>query len=301
MNITCDIIKDLLPLYAEDMVSNDSKKLVDDHLCHCDRCRKELAELVTPPKVPLDVEPASLKRVENTIRRRKILAVMTAVFLVATLVLGVSLFLDAKVFLTADQAVVSAQRTEDGGVVIHYSNLVTGTGSVAWEDNNWGVIASTRMGKLLRPGTQEDGFTKYYGPEFQMEGTEEKNLWYCNAKTGIGETLLWDAGKDYDGAPLAQVNYHLAYYFAGVLALGALLLLLSRVLKGKWQGELCFRFGALAACNGVSILIVSAGQFMEVWGEFTECFQKGLTLTVPMVLSVLFVRQILLLRKQDRG
>lgn len=301
MNITCDIIKDLLPLYAEDMVSNDSKKLVDDHLCHCDRCRKELAELVKAPRVPLDVEPASLKRVENTIRRRKILAVMAAVFLMATLVLGVSLFLDAKVFLTADQAVVSAQRTEDGDVVIHYSNLVTGTGSVAWEDNNWGVIASTRMGKLLRPGTQEDDFTKHYGPEFQMEGAEEKNLWYCSAKTGIGETLLWDAGKDYDGEPLTQVNYHLAYYFAGVLALGAVLLLLSWFLRGKWQGELCFRFGALAVCNGVSILIVSAGQFMEVWGEFTECFQKGLTLTVPMVLSVLFVRQILLLRKQDKG
>ena len=45
MNITCNIIKDLLPLYAEDMVSEDSKALVDDHLCSCDSCTKELAEL----------------------------------------------------------------------------------------------------------------------------------------------------------------------------------------------------------------------------------------------------------------
>lgn len=301
MKITCDIIKDLLPLYVEDMVSMDSKKLVDEHLCTCDSCTKELAGLVKTPKVPVEVETESLKRVETTIRRRRILAVMAAVFLMAALVLGVNLFLNAKVFLTADQAVVSAQATEDGSLVIRYSDLVTETGSVAWEDNNWGVIASTRMGKLLHSGTQEDGFTKHYGPEFTMEGTEGKNVWYCNAKDGTGEDLLLDAGIDYDGTPLAQVNYHLAYYFAGVLVLGAVLLLLSRVLKGKWQGELCFRFGALALCNGVSILIVSAGQFVEVWGEFTECFNKGLTLTVPMVLSVLFVRQILLLRKQDKG
>lgn len=298
MNITCNVIRDLLPLYAEDMVSNDSKKLVDDHLRNCDKCTKELAELVRESKVPLDVEPASLKRVESTIRRRKILAVMAAVFLLATVVLSVSLFLDATVYLTAEQAVVSTEVMEDGDIRIRCSGLLTGTGSLGdgEETGNWGVIAYTRMGKLLT------GAGGTYVSEFTLEGgADTRNLWYCNAKNGIGETLLWDAGKDYDGAPLAQVNYHLAYYFVGVLALGALLLLLSRVLKGKWQGELCFRFGALAACNGVSILIVSAGQFMEIWGEFTECFQKGLTLTVPMVLSVLFVRQILLLRRQDQG
>lgn len=58
MNITCDIIKDLLPLYAEDMVSRDSKKLVDDHLCGCDGCARELAELKKAPRVPLAGPPA---------------------------------------------------------------------------------------------------------------------------------------------------------------------------------------------------------------------------------------------------
>ena len=46
MKISCDIIRDLLPLYAEDMVSEDSKHLVDDHLCGCDACVKELAALL---------------------------------------------------------------------------------------------------------------------------------------------------------------------------------------------------------------------------------------------------------------
>ena len=32
MDISCDVIRDLLPLYAEDMVSEDSKWLVDGHL-----------------------------------------------------------------------------------------------------------------------------------------------------------------------------------------------------------------------------------------------------------------------------
>ena len=32
MKITCNIIEDLLPLYVDDMVSEDSRKLVEEHL-----------------------------------------------------------------------------------------------------------------------------------------------------------------------------------------------------------------------------------------------------------------------------
>lgn len=309
MKITCDIIKDLLPLYAEDMVSQDSKKLVDDHLCGCDGCAKELAELKKAPRVPLEVEATSLKRVGDTIRRRRILAVMAAVFLLATLVLSVELFLDAKVYLTAEQAVIGCRNTDSGDILIQYSDLVTGTGSVG-EGNpdseeatgNWGVITSTRMGKLLFSRKDGEPFTKTYGAAFQMNAVADtQNIWYCDPHTGKGEMLLWDAGNPYDGAPFTDVNYHLAYYFGIMLALAALLLLMARLFRGKWYGELCFRFGTLAGCNGVSVLIVTAGQFMELWGEFTDGFNKAMLLTIPMALSVLFIRQILRLKKLDNG
>lgn len=309
MNITCDIIRDLLPLYAEDLASPDSRKLVDDHLCGCDSCVKELAELKMAPKVPVEVETGSLKRVGDTIRRRRILAVMAAVFLFATLVLSVDLFLDAKVYLTAEQAVLGCQNTENGDVLIQYSGLVTETGSFGDGDpdseeptGNWGIIASTRMRKLLFAGKNAESHTKTYGQSFQMNAVADtQNIWYCDASTGKGETLLWDAGNAYDGAPLTTVNYHLAVYFWSVLALAAVLLVLAWCFRGKWYGELCFRLGALAGCNGLSILIVTAGQFLELWGEFTEGVNKALTLTVPMVLSVLFVRQIFRLKKQNKG
>ena len=32
MKITCNIIEDLLPLYVDDMVSEDSRQLVEEHL-----------------------------------------------------------------------------------------------------------------------------------------------------------------------------------------------------------------------------------------------------------------------------
>ncbi|HBN84496.1 MAG TPA: hypothetical protein DDZ89_11690 [Clostridiales bacterium] len=36
MKVTCEVIRDLLPLYQENMISDDSKALVDDHIAGCD-------------------------------------------------------------------------------------------------------------------------------------------------------------------------------------------------------------------------------------------------------------------------
>ena len=44
MKITCNIIEDLLPLYIDDMVSEDSRQLVEEHLKECAACRKMLDE-----------------------------------------------------------------------------------------------------------------------------------------------------------------------------------------------------------------------------------------------------------------
>ena len=49
MNISCDIIKDLLPLYHDEVCSDDSKAMIADHLSHCENCRHELAAMDTFP------------------------------------------------------------------------------------------------------------------------------------------------------------------------------------------------------------------------------------------------------------
>ena len=36
----CEIIRDLIPLYLDKVCSEDSRKLVEDHLSECSECRK---------------------------------------------------------------------------------------------------------------------------------------------------------------------------------------------------------------------------------------------------------------------
>ena len=35
----CDLVKDLLPLYAENLLSEESRSVVADHLASCPDCR----------------------------------------------------------------------------------------------------------------------------------------------------------------------------------------------------------------------------------------------------------------------
>ena len=45
MKTECSIVRDLLPLYVEDMVSTETAQYVSAHLKECRECRAELAEL----------------------------------------------------------------------------------------------------------------------------------------------------------------------------------------------------------------------------------------------------------------
>ena len=40
----CNVIRDLLPLYADKVCSEDSKEMVEEHLAECKECKQELED-----------------------------------------------------------------------------------------------------------------------------------------------------------------------------------------------------------------------------------------------------------------
>lgn len=45
--MSCEIIKDLLPLYLDDVCSKESRELVEIHLQECEQCKKEAGKMKT--------------------------------------------------------------------------------------------------------------------------------------------------------------------------------------------------------------------------------------------------------------
>lgn len=149
--MNCNVIRDLLPLYAEDMVSPESKALVEDHLQDCESCTKELENLKNTPKLPLEVETGSLRRVENAIQKRRTLTALAAVMTVIALIVTVYIFMNTTIYLTADQAVEGVELREGGGLAIDFADGTNGflSSSTNREKNIFFLSSTTRYTMLL--------------------------------------------------------------------------------------------------------------------------------------------------------
>lgn len=83
MEISCNVIRDLLPLYAEDMVSEDSEKLVRDHIARCPACRDNLTAMRVPVEIPMEKGQSLIYTVER-IMKTIIVYAMAAVLVLLT-------------------------------------------------------------------------------------------------------------------------------------------------------------------------------------------------------------------------
>ena len=89
MNLPCSVINDLLPLYAENLTSEDTNKLIEEHLAGCADCRAKL-EALKQPEAAVPESTAPIKNLKKEIRRRRLLAVgiaALAVFIILFTVL----------------------------------------------------------------------------------------------------------------------------------------------------------------------------------------------------------------------
>ncbi len=299
MKISCNIIRDMLPLYAEDLVSEDTRIMVDEHLCDCAECAGILESMKQNTPVPVETTPESLNKVKRIIRRKRILSVMAALLTLITIASAVLTYLFTPFQLTKEQALDDFYVREDGAVVIDYSPYVIGR-SLSGMNENWfihqystrydvwkgdnrksieelygsdGIITEEEKRRYenidVVYGTWEspDGKVKSDAPipwledAVMVSGGNDWNWWYFDP-AGLGDdTLLYDAGKEF---PAKEDRIHFApmypILFFGGICLALVLFGLNRFTKKPWLKELSMRFLILVSSVVVSILFVSNGR-----------------------------------------
>lgn len=102
MSKDCSIVQDLLPLYAEDMLREETKEFVNGHLSQCAVCRAELDALRADVK-PQPVSAQPLRELKKRLRRKKLTAVLLAVTLALTLATAGFAYLTAPQYLPYDE------------------------------------------------------------------------------------------------------------------------------------------------------------------------------------------------------
>ncbi len=80
MKITCDIINDLIPLYIDNLCTEDSRKLIEEHMKHCNKCSQKLEDMKNPleyPQIPEHWESKEpFKKIKKKVRIQLIIAVI---------------------------------------------------------------------------------------------------------------------------------------------------------------------------------------------------------------------------------
>ena len=91
--IDCNIIRDLLPLYEDNVASQETQELIRAHLVDCLDCREELRKMRTPISLPPAEDEEAVKRFleyREEVRRKqngKIIRFVTAVTAVVTVLI----------------------------------------------------------------------------------------------------------------------------------------------------------------------------------------------------------------------
>ena len=88
--MNCNIIKDLLPSYIDEICSEDTTKAVEEHIAHCEACQRYLQIIKQPPhtvqmmdeEVKVAKEP--FKRINKKWRIHVLLAI-TITFMITTI------------------------------------------------------------------------------------------------------------------------------------------------------------------------------------------------------------------------
>ncbi|MBQ5312202.1 MAG: zf-HC2 domain-containing protein, partial [Oscillospiraceae bacterium] len=87
--IGCELIQDLLPLYAENMCSEESRRIVAEHIAECSDCKGKLAKMNTDIKVRPDDDISVIRRIKKRILIEKIgISAAIALFLITSVIIG---------------------------------------------------------------------------------------------------------------------------------------------------------------------------------------------------------------------
>ncbi len=235
MNRECNIIRDLLPLYAEEMVSEESRALVENHLRECESCRKELQEIKESQRIPPDTDLLPFRRVRRKLRiGRARIGILTALITLLVITLAV-VYLNAPNYLPYSEESLSFRKDGTGRVTAVFGEEVTGyeinrspdpdSGEMVYSMITWNSLWDQY---ILRRNVKE--------AVLNPDRSDVNSVYYYSADD-LADRLIYGRDLDPGGGIHTLPRLYLASYlwFAIVLSavLGILLVLVRKREKAR--------------------------------------------------------------------
>ena len=260
MKISCDIIRDVLPLVAEDLASEETKKMVNDHIENCQECNKEFEELKvakTDSENKKEFESIPLKIIKRKLKKMNVyIAIVTA--LIVTLVLMIGLNIITKPIPLSFQESVESVEIEDEKILIKFKPEVSNYNIVS---NNYGemddqIIDYQIMSwKTLFSNFMKEGEAKSVVVNMNEEKT---TLVHYISQTWELDELIYGEEQDYClTLPRLTMNYYLFIMVIIFVISGLLFLVLRRKNKIKTIIQIIMMFTVSYILSHICIVGIS--------------------------------------------
>jgi hypothetical protein len=293
MNITCPVIEDLLPLYAENLLSDDSRRLVEEHLSACPDCRARLSALQTaaPPAVPSARQ--ALQGMRHYLLRQRLLAAGAALAVVLALALAVLSFLTAPIYFPYTSELFSVEPQGDGTLTLRFAPDVCHTEMYSSTDAETGREEVS----LWAWTTRLDQWQNKQGAQVitvAPSAGREMNLWYCFE--GADDYLVW--GQTRDEGRITLPRLALTYYLLLALAAGVLGAALFFLHELKWPRRILTLLLPLPLSYAAAQILVKGLDFTT--HAILRDLRYILWITLPLYLGTLAVLWLIRRRRQAR-
>jgi len=209
-DLTCAVVRDLLPSYVEGLASEETNGAVEAHLAVCPDCAARKRAMTAPEQAAEQAETAKevdyLKRVKRRNRKRVLLSILaTAAGLLAVLLLKV--FVIGTPLQPQILAAVNAEE-ERGQLRLELSSMASANAYHGWRVEIENGVASVYARNVLVSALYPSGSATVRVPlegvdEVWLGGRSGKLVWQNGVLISRQTADLYDAKTPYVGDPVA--------------------------------------------------------------------------------------------------
>lgn len=128
MKIPCEVVKDLLPLYHDNVCSDESRTIIEEHLLECDTCKKYLDDMdgdfiqTNDEKAAEQAKSDILKGIKRQLFRKNVMvSVISVICAIAVLLGGFSFIFHYQMPIPYENGLVSVKKGDNGMVDVYFN------------------------------------------------------------------------------------------------------------------------------------------------------------------------------------
>jgi hypothetical protein len=210
--VSCEIIKDMLPLYYDEVCSGDSKKMVEEHLSKCNNCKMELENIKDEIHIPKNnmienrTDSNVIKNISTSWKRLRLKSFIKggiiSALLLTVIILGyIGLFKWEITSVATDVVEIRDISEMEDGKIVYYAEINDGysLNKIKYDLDREGNLYITPLRPIIKkeaepPYALEKGYDFIDIKEQEIfRGKDIKTIYYGTPKDKI---LIWEKGME---------------------------------------------------------------------------------------------------------